>query len=194
MNRRPRPLPLSLLALALLATPTGCQQAEQTRPRATVTAAPAEAPTAAPAGAHAHAGEPPCAACGGAAAAPTPASCDRPARLAETLRSGTQVLAGITLQTSVEQWQLLEQPARYEGKRVRIEGPIAAICQGAGCWAAVRGPRGKLVDLKVDDGVVDFRKIAAIGQYAVGEGTFSAATGRGRIALAGARIGPGVCR
>jgi len=192
MNRRDQLSPLPLLALAALSALSACQQVEQTPPRATAVAA---TTTQTPTARHqAHAGETPCAACGGAAAAPAPTRCDRPARLTETLHKGTKVLAGITLESSVEQWQLLEQPARYDGQPVRIEGPIASICQGAGCWAAVRGPRGKLVDLKVEDGVVDFRKIAAVGQYAVGEGVFSAASGRGRIALSGARIGPGVCR
>jgi hypothetical protein len=105
------------------------------------------------------------------------------------------VLAGVAAEgESTPQWKLLEEAKSFEGKTVRVEGPIVSICQGMGCWAAIRGPKGKLVDLKVTDGVVDFRKIARVGQYAVGEGPFSAATGRGRIKITGARISPHACR
>jgi len=85
-------------------------------------------------------------------------------------------------------------PAMYEGQTLRIEGPIRGICPGAGCWVPLEGPQGKRINLKVDDGVVDFRKYAKVGQYAVGEGVFSMCGHHGaQVQISGAMIGPTTC-
>ena len=87
---------------------------------------------------------------------------------AEVLKNGVKVLAGVTLKTSTAQSELLASIPLYKDKTVRIEGPIVGICQKAGCWSALRGPNGKTLNLKVTDGVVDFRKVAKVGHYAGG--------------------------
>lgn len=172
-----KPAHALIVAPLLLIVLTGCQQVEHSQP-----------------------GKDPKAVIVTPAAATTPArssgSCDRRIFKAEALKKGVKVLAGVAAEgESMAQWKLLEEARAFEGKTVRVEGPIVSICQGSGCWIAIRGPRRKLVDLKVDDdGAVDFRKIARVGQYAVGEGVFSTATGRGRVKITGARISPNACR
>jgi hypothetical protein len=187
--------PHALIATMLLAGLTGCQKIERGQPGSSPKAATVTPTAATAAPAHAHAHGQPCGKCAKAAPARIPKSCDRRIFRIEALKKGVKVLAGVAAEgESVPQHKLLEQAKAYEGKTVRVEGPIVSICQGMGCWAAIRGPKGKLVDLKVTDGVVDFRKIAKLGQYAVGEGPFSAATGRGRVKITGARISPNACR
>lgn len=121
--------------------------------------------------------------------------CDRAAMRAATLKDGKKVLAGLKLTSSTAQADLLAGPDLYEGKTVQIEGPVLAICPGQGCWMALRGPKGKRINLKVKDGVVDFRKLAKIGVYAIGEGIFKKVGDHGvQVKITGARVGTTVCK
>lgn len=109
--------------------------------------------------------------------------------------AGTKVLDGVSLEKSTSQEALLASAGLYAGKKVRIEGPIVGICQGVGCWAAVKGPSGKHLNLKVRDGVVDFRTLSKVGYYAVGEGVFTPTGHHGaQIKISGAMITKTACR
>ena len=55
--------------------------------------------------------------------------------------------------------QVLARPADFEGKTVRVEGVVTAVCQMMGCWMALApadAPQGRTVLIKVDDGVIVF--------------------------------------
>lgn len=129
------------------------------------------------------------------AAATLSENCDRKRLASLTFEAGKKVLDGVKLENSIAQSEILAAPDKYQGKRVRIEGPITAICQGQGCWMGLRGPLGKVINLKVDDGVVDFRKIAQVGLYAIGEGVFSQVGHHGsQVKISGALIGTEGCK
>lgn len=121
--------------------------------------------------------------------------CGREIQREAALKSGTKVLGGVKLKTSLSQGEILANAALYEGKAVRIEGKIRGICQAAGCWAALEDATGQRLNLKVTDGVIDFRKLAKNGQYAVGEGIFTKAGHHGsQVKITGAMIAERICK
>jgi hypothetical protein len=68
--------------------------------------------------------------------------------------------------------QVLLRPADFEGKTVRVEGVVTAVCQMMGCWMALAptdAPNGRTVLIKVDDGVIVF-PISAKGRHATVQG------------------------
>lgn len=68
--------------------------------------------------------------------------------------------------------QVLAKPAAFEGKTVRVEGVVTAVCTMAGCWMAlapIDTPKGPTVLIKVDDGVIVF-PISARGKRATAQG------------------------
>jgi len=68
--------------------------------------------------------------------------------------------------------QVLSRPADYEGKTVRVEGVVTAVCQMMGCWMAlapVNAPDGPSLLIKVDDGVIIF-PVSARGKRATAQG------------------------
>ena len=63
--------------------------------------------------------------------------------------------AGVSLATVTPIRQVIDRPADFEGKTVRIEGVVTAVCAHMGCWMALApadAPTGPTVRLKVDDG------------------------------------------
>lgn len=67
---------------------------------------------------------------------------------------------------------VLARPADFEGKTVRIEGVVTAVCQMMGCWMAlapVDAPKGATVLVKVEDGVIVF-PTSARGRRATAQG------------------------
>jgi hypothetical protein len=38
--------------------------------------------------------------------------------------------------------EILTNPHDYEGKLVRVEGPVKSVCQGMGCWLRIDGGDG----------------------------------------------------
>jgi hypothetical protein len=50
--------------------------------------------------------------------------------------------APITLKKAVPVAKLGKKPERFEGKTIRLEGVVAKVCQGRGCWIEVEGPKG----------------------------------------------------
>ncbi len=68
--------------------------------------------------------------------------------------------------------QLLAKPADFQGKTVRVEGVVTAVCTMMGCWMALApddAPKGQAVLIKVDDGVIVF-PISARGKRATAQG------------------------
>ncbi len=143
----------SLSILAALAA-LGCQEA---KPAAPAAAKPVAAPVCQGAG---------CAP--GDPLAPLPAAATSAAAL---VLAGTTYGAGVTLKDSTAVSQILANPEAWAGKRVRVEGQVADVCQMAGCWMEVAGDQpGKKLKFKVTDGAIVFPKDSA-GKHAIAEGT-----------------------
>jgi hypothetical protein len=94
----------------------------------------------------------------------------------------TKLGTGVNLKETTAIKMLVEQPAVYVGKTVRIDGVATAVCTHMGCWMAVaaEGPdgpdsneKGATVRLKVDDGVIVF-PVTAKGRKVSAEGVFEA--------------------
>lgn len=67
---------------------------------------------------------------------------------------------------------VLARPADFEGKTVRMEGVVTAVCTMRGCWMALASadaPNGRTVHFKVDDGVIVF-PLSAKGKRATAQG------------------------
>ena len=67
---------------------------------------------------------------------------------------------------------LMDDPDRYVGKTVRVEGLVTGVCQMRGCWMSLASDREfEELRIKVDDGVIVF-PLEAKGRRAIAEGTF----------------------
>ena len=65
---------------------------------------------------------------------------------------------------------IMENPDKYLGKEVKIEGEITKVCQMAGCWIMVKDSSSPdPIMVKVDDGVIVFPKDGA-GKKVVAQG------------------------
>lgn len=88
----------------------------------------------------------------------------------------TKLGAGVSLKDATPIKALIEKPADYAGKTVRIDGVATAVCEEMGCWMAVAStddPKGPTVRLKVEDGVIKF-PVSAKGKAVSAEGVFEA--------------------
>ncbi|MCW5981991.1 MAG: DUF4920 domain-containing protein [Bryobacteraceae bacterium] len=66
--------------------------------------------------------------------------------------------------------RIAEQPDKYVGKVVRVEGKVTEVCQMMGCWMNLVDPSGKQsLRIKVNDGEIVFPK-EAVGKIAQAEG------------------------
>lgn len=68
--------------------------------------------------------------------------------------------------------ELLAKPADFQGKTVRVEGVVTAVCTMMGCWMALTpsdAPKGPTILIKVDDGVIVF-PTSARGKRATAQG------------------------
>lgn len=91
--------------------------------------------------------------------------------------------SGVSLSEVTPIAKLLESPAAFEGKTVRVEGTVTAVCAHMGCWMALAPADARAdaptVRLKVDDGVIVF-PVSAKGHRAVAQGVIE------RVAAGGA--------
>jgi hypothetical protein len=81
---------------------------------------------------------------------------------------------GVSLAEATPIKALVEKPADYVDKTVRIDGVATAVCEHMGCWLAVApedDPKGTTVRLKVEDGVIVF-PVSAKGKRVSAEGVF----------------------
>lgn len=89
--------------------------------------------------------------------------------LADTCEK-TSYGAGVTLTEPTAIAAILDQPAAYAGKEVRVEGEVHAVCEMAGCWMEIQAAGGGgTVKVKVKDGDIVF-PLAARGKQAVAQG------------------------
>ena len=87
-----------------------------------------------------------------------------PAARAETYGDGL----AIAQPTPIE--AIVADPEAWAGKRVRVEGKVAAVCPMRGCWMELAASAaGPVVRIKVDDGVIVF-PAEAVGRAAGAEG------------------------
>jgi len=71
---------------------------------------------------------------------------------------------------------ILADPKKYDGKKVRVEGEVVDVCKKRGCWIKLAGVKGdETIVFKVDDGVIVF-PVEAKGRKAIAEGVVSART------------------
>ena len=53
--------------------------------------------------------------------------------------------------------EILREPAKFNGKRVLVEGTITEVCEMMGCWIMIQGGDEKeALRFKVEDGVITF--------------------------------------
>jgi hypothetical protein len=88
----------------------------------------------------------------------------------------TKLGTGVNLKDTTAIKGLVEQPAAYVGKTLRVDGIATAVCADMGCWMAVAAEgdeKGATIRLKVDDGVIVF-PMTAKGRKVSAEGVFEA--------------------
>lgn len=86
----------------------------------------------------------------------------------------TKLGTGVSLKEAIPIKALLDTPAEFVGKTVRVDGVATAVCEEMGCWMAVAAsddPKGATVRLKVEDGVIKF-PVTAKGKPVSAEGIF----------------------
>ena len=90
----------------------------------------------------------------------------------------TKLGAGVELKEATPIKSLIEKPADFVGRTVRIDGVATAVCESMGCWMAVaesEQPSASTVRLKVEDGVIVF-PMSAKGKKVSAEGVFEEIT------------------
>ncbi len=91
-----------------------------------------------------------------------------------TMAADTTLGTGVSLKDTTPIKALVDRPADFVGKTVRIDGVATAVCEHMGCWmavASVEDPTGPTVRLKVEDGVIVF-PVSAKGKPVSAEGVF----------------------
>jgi hypothetical protein len=79
---------------------------------------------------------------------------------------------GVTLKETTPLAQVIDKPASFEGKTLRVEGTVTAVCMHMGCWMALtptQASDSRTMLIKVDDGVIVFPP-SAKGRRAVAQG------------------------
>src|SRR5688572_596292 len=76
--------------------------------------------------------------------------------------------AAVTVAEATPIATILDAPAEYEGKVVRIEGKVSGVCAMAGCWMELEDEARRQIRIKVDDGVIVF-PADAVGRNAVAQ-------------------------
>lgn len=112
--------------------------------------------------------------------------------------------SGVSLTDTTPLVRVLDRTGDFDGKTVRVEGIVKAVCTHMGCWMAlapVDAPDGRTMLVKVDDGVIVF-PVSAKGRRAVAQGVVERVrsndvegqeaaverAGQARTAVAGSRI------
>jgi Domain of unknown function (DUF4920) len=79
---------------------------------------------------------------------------------------------GVSLKDTTPIDRIIARPSDFEGKTVRVEGTISAVCTEMGCWMALapdQAKDGSALMIKVDDGVIVF-PVSAKGKRAAAQG------------------------
>lgn len=78
--------------------------------------------------------------------------------------------AGVTLSETTGVAAILDQPAAFAGKEVRVAGEVKEVCEMAGCWLELKAGEGdRSLKVKVKDGDIVF-PVAARGKQAIAQG------------------------
>ena len=80
--------------------------------------------------------------------------------------------AGVSIKDTTPIERIIAKPSDFEGKTVRVEGTISAVCSEMGCWMALApdaAKNGATMLIKVDDGVIVF-PVSAKGKRAAAQG------------------------
>ena len=82
----------------------------------------------------------------------------------------------LTLKEVTRVSEILANPEKFNGKRVRVQGAVVDVCSKRGCWIRLASDKEfESILFKVDDGVIVF-PMDAKGKTAVAEGVISAKT------------------
>ena len=82
----------------------------------------------------------------------------------------------LTLKEMTRISDIYAQPDQFNGKRVKVQGPIVDVCSEKGCWIAVGSDKEfQSIRFKVDDGVIVF-PMDAKGLTATVEGVVTVTT------------------
>jgi hypothetical protein len=82
----------------------------------------------------------------------------------------------LTLKETTKVSAIYAQPDKYNGKKVKVQGPIVAVCEMKGCWIELGSDKEfQTIRFKVDDGVIVF-PMTAKGLTATVEGVVSIET------------------
>lgn len=80
--------------------------------------------------------------------------------------------SGVSISQATPLNDVLAAPSRFEGKTVRVEGYVTAVCEEMGCWLALAPTKttgDPTLMIQVEHGVVSF-PISARGAFAAAEG------------------------
>jgi hypothetical protein len=85
----------------------------------------------------------------------------------------------LTLKEVTKISDIYANPARFDGKRVQVEGPIVDVCAEMGCWLALGSDKEpQVLRFKVEDGVIVF-PMSVKGMKAKVEGVLAVTKGTG---------------
>jgi hypothetical protein len=97
---------------------------------------------------------------------------------------------GVSIETATPIASVIQKPADFAGKTIRVEGTVASVCEADGCWLALKpegGPESPTLLIKVDDGVIVFT-VTAKGKKAAAQGVVEKAGENWRIKATGALV------
>lgn len=63
---------------------------------------------------------------------------------------------GVTLEEVTPIAEILAAPRDWDGKEVRVEGRVSAVCTKKGCWMDLSDSRGESLKIRVEDDVLVF--------------------------------------
>jgi hypothetical protein len=62
--------------------------------------------------------------------------------------------APVTARKAVDLAKLAKDPARFAGRKVRLEGTVKEVCQGRGCWVEVEAGGASFMARSLDETVL----------------------------------------
>jgi len=82
----------------------------------------------------------------------------------------------LTVTETTKVSDIIANPAKYNGKKVKVEGAIVGVCEKRGCWIRISGDKDfEAIRFKVEDGVIVF-PMEIKGENVVAEGVVSVNT------------------
>jgi hypothetical protein len=97
---------------------------------------------------------------------------------------------GVSVQAVTSIASVIQKPADFAGRTIRVEGIVTSVCEHEGCWMALKpegGPDSPTLLIKVDDGVIVF-PVTTKGKKASAQGTVEKAGENWRLKATGALV------